>query len=238
MQKNNLLRASSNLAMLQIVARKLGELNEDVVYVGGCATALLVNDPLAMDVRTTLDVDCIIDVISLLQYQKFERKLREKGFKNATQDNVICRWLCDEIILDVMPTDENIFGFGNRWYKEALQNSVAHEISSGILIKSVTAPYFIATKIEAFKSRGNSDLLTSHDFEDIITIIAGRKEIVEEIKNANASLKKHLQLTFQTIVKDDQFEQVLPGHLNEGPLSVVMQRTKMVIERIEKIIEG
>ncbi len=238
MLKNNLLRASSNLAMLQIVAKKLGELNEDVVYVGGCATALLVNDPLAMDVRTTLDVDCIIDVISLLQYQKFERKLRKKGFKNASQDNVICRWLCDEIILDVMPTDEKIFGFGNRWYKEALQNSVTHEISSGILIKSVTAPYFIATKIEAFKSRGNSDLLTSHDFEDIITIIAGRKEIVEEIKNANASLKKHLQLTFQTIVKDDQFERVLPGHLNEGPLSVVMQRTKMVIERIKNIIEG
>lgn len=238
MQKNNLLRASSNLAMLKIVARKLGELNEDVVYVGGCATALLVNDSLAMDVRTTLDVDCIIDVISLLQYQKFEKKLREKGFKNASQDNVICRWLCDEIILDVMPTDEKIFGFGNRWYKEALQNSITHKILPDILIKSVTAPYFIATKIEAFKSRGNSDVLTSHDFEDIITIIAGRKEIVEEIKNSNTLLKKHLQLAFQSIVKDDQFEQVLPGHLNEGPLSVVMQRTKMVIERIKKIIEG
>jgi len=61
MSKNNSLRASSNLAMLKIVANKLGELNKEVVYVGGCATALLVNDPLAMDVRTTLDVDCIIE---------------------------------------------------------------------------------------------------------------------------------------------------------------------------------
>ena len=99
-----------------------------------------------------------------MQYHKFEEKLRKKGFKNASHDNVICRWICDEIILDIMPTDEKIFGFGNRWYKEALQNAVTHEIGSGIQIKSITAPYFIATKIEAFKTRGNNDLLVSHDF--------------------------------------------------------------------------
>src|SRR3989338_1466185 len=238
MVKNNLFRASSNLAMLEIVARKLDELNQDVVYVGGCATALLVNDPLAVDVRTTLDVDCIIDVISLMQYHKFEEKLRKKGFKNASHDNVICRWICDEIILDVMPTDEKIFGFGNRWYKEALQNAVTHEIGSGIKIKSITAPYFIATKIEAFKTRGNNDLLVSHDFEDIITVIAGRKNIVEEIKNANNPLMKHLQKEFEIIKNNDQFERVLPGHLNEGPLSVVMQRVGVVMQRFERIIQG
>lgn len=238
MPKNNLLRASSNLAMLEIVARKLGELNNQVVYVGGCATALLINDPLSVDVRTTLDVDCIIDVISLMEYHKFEEKLRKKGFKNASHENVICRWICDEIILDVMPTDEKIFGFGNRWYKEALKNSTTHEISPGIIIKSVTAPYFIATKIEAFKTRGNNDLLASHDFEDILTIIAGRFEIVDEIKNTNSVLKNHLQKTFQTIMKNDQFLQVLPGHLNEGPLSVVMQRVNRVVQKIEAIIKG
>jgi len=238
MIKDNLLRASSNMAMLKIVANKLGELNQDVVYVGGCATALLVNDPLAVDVRTTLDVDCIIDVISLMQYHKFEEKLRKKGFKNASHDNVICRWICDEIILDVMPTDEKIFGFGNRWYKEALQNAVTHEIGSGIQIKSITAPYFIATKIEAFKTRGDNDLLVSHDFEDIITVIAGRKNIVEEIKNANNPLMKHLQKEFEIIKNNDQFERVLPGHLNEGPLAVVMQRVGVVMQRFERIIQG
>ncbi|MCX7125437.1 MAG: hypothetical protein NTU49_06780, partial [Gammaproteobacteria bacterium] len=184
------------------------------------------------------DVDCIIDVISLMQYHKFEEKLRKKGFKNASHDNVICRWICDEIILDIMPTDEKIFGFGNRWYKEALQNAVTHEIGSGIQIKSITAPYFIATKIEAFKTRGNNDLLVSHDFEDIITVIAGRKNIVEEIKNANNPLMKHLQKEFEIIKNNDQFERVLPGHLNEGPLAVVMQRVGVVMQRFERIIQG
>ncbi len=29
----------------------------------------------------------------------------------------MCRWHFDDVILDVMPTDEEILTFGNRWYK-------------------------------------------------------------------------------------------------------------------------
>lgn len=42
------------------------------------------------------------------------------------------------------------------------------------LLHFLSAPYLLATKIEAFKTRGNSDFLGSHDFEDIITVIAGQ----------------------------------------------------------------
>ena len=107
-------RATSNLKMLEFVARKLGTLNDEVVYLGGCTTALFINDPLSLDVRPTLDVDCIIDVISLGQYYQFEQKLIEKGFHRSMNDDVICRWHFDEIILDVMPTDEQILGWGKR----------------------------------------------------------------------------------------------------------------------------
>jgi len=75
---------SANLAMLKLTAIKLAELNNEVIYLGGCATALLTDDPLAMDARITKDVDCIIDVISLVEYNAFEKKLRQKGFKNAS----------------------------------------------------------------------------------------------------------------------------------------------------------
>src|SRR3990167_5494675 len=103
-------RATSNLKMLELVARKLGELNNEIVYLGGCTTALFINDPLSLDVRPTIDVDCIVDIISLGQYHRFERQLIKKGFKKSLVDDVICRWHYDDIILDVMPTDENILG--------------------------------------------------------------------------------------------------------------------------------
>lgn len=226
-------RASSNLRMLEFVARKLGELNNQVVYLGGCTTALFINDPLSLDIRPTLDVDCIIDVLSLGEYYKFEEKLKEKGFHRSMQDDVTCRWHYDDIILDVMPTDENILGWGNFWYKEAIKHAVTHQIAEDISIKSVTAPYFLATKIEAFKSRGNNDFLGSHDFEDIITVISGCIDISEQVQASSDDLKSHLKLIFNEFLKNDQFTQSLPGHVSDG--LVTMQRVQTVMERIEKL---
>lgn len=232
---NRRARATSNLAMLEIVARKLGRLNDEVVYLGGCTTALFINDPLSLDVRPTRDVDCIIDIISLGQYYQFGEKLSEKGFKKSIEDSVFCRWRHDEIILDVIPTDEKILGFGNRWYKEAMEYAQIHQIADALAIKSVTAPYFLATKIEAFKTRGNNDFLGSHDFEDIITVIGGRVEIADEVALASDELKLHLKQSFEKMLQHDQFELALPGHLSDGP--VTMQRVQIVKDRFRKIIE-
>lgn len=205
------MRATSNLTLLQLAARRLGNLNDNVVYLGGCVTALLINDPSALDVRATVDVDCIIDVISLIEYHKFEKQLITKGFKKSIEDDVICRFRHGAIILDVMPTDEKILGFGNLWYKEAVQHAVNHEIAPDLIIKSITVPYFLATKFEAFKTRGNNDLWSSHDYEDIISVIAGRVNVVEEVARAVPSLKKNLQEQFKQLLQNDQFEQTLPG---------------------------
>src|ERR1700730_2101939 len=112
-------RATANLRMLEFVARKLGPLNEEVVYLGGCSTALFMTDSLLLDVRPTKDVDCIVDIVSRSEYYKFAKKLEKQGFKQSINEPVMCRWRFDDVILDVMPTDEEILTFGNRWYKEA-----------------------------------------------------------------------------------------------------------------------
>jgi hypothetical protein len=208
--------------MLELVARKLDTLNEKIVYLGGCTTALFIDDPLSLDVRPTVDVDCIIDVISLGQYYEFEEQLKEKGFYLSLNDEVTCRWHFDDLILDVMPTEEKILGWGNRWYKEAIKHAIDHQITNDLTIKSVTAPYFLATKLEAFKSRGNNDFLGSHDFEDIITVIAGCIEIADEVNTSSDNLKSYLKLVFGELLNNDQFMQSLPGHVTDGP--VTMQR--------------
>jgi len=205
------------------------------VYLGGCTTVLFINDPLSLDVRPTLNVDCLVDVVSLGEYYNFEKELNKRGFRKSLEDNIICRWHYDEIILDVMPTDEKILGFGNTWYKEALVHTITHQISKDLSIYSVTPVYFVATKIEAFRARGNNDLFASHDFEDIITVIAGRKNIVDEIASASDKLRSYLKKFFDETLKNDQFELVLPGHVTDGPIT--MERTKAVMMRIRKIVE-
>ena len=51
-----------NLAMVEIAAQGLGELCESLVFVGGCATGLLVTAVRAHDIRATEDVDVVARV--------------------------------------------------------------------------------------------------------------------------------------------------------------------------------
>lgn len=112
-----------NLAMLELVASKLEKLCDDVVFLGGYTTALFITDTHTPDARMTFDVDCIVDVISKSEYYQLAEKLREKGFEQSHQDNIICRWHYEDVSLDVMPTDEKILGFSNKWYKSAIQHA-------------------------------------------------------------------------------------------------------------------
>lgn len=235
MQHNRRLRAISNLALLQRAARKLGNLNDDVVYLGGSVIALYINDSLALDVRTTLDVDCIVDLVSLIEYHKFETQLVEIGFEKSLEDDVICRFYNEDVILDVIPTERKILGFGNSWYKKAAQHAIIHQIAGDLVISSISAPYFLATKFEAFKTRGNKDLWASHDYEDIISVLAGRVNLVEEIAVSDPELKESLQSDFIRLLENDQFEPTLPGHVNDGPAT--MYNVQVVINRIRQIID-
>lgn len=124
----------------------------DLVFVGGCVTNLLVTDPAVGDPRPTLDVDAIAAITSYAAYAAFGERLRRLGFvEDTTEGAPLCRWVQANVILDVMPLDEHILGFSNRWYRAAMEAANAIGLSEGLSIRVITAPYFIATKLEAFK---------------------------------------------------------------------------------------
>lgn len=202
----------ANIRLLEFVATKLNELRDEVVFLGGCTTALFIDDPNIPDVRYTFDVDCVVDVISLSQYHKMEKKLKKLGFKQSASEEVICRWYYDDVVLDVMPTDEKILGFGNRWYKDAIENARDYRLASGNSIKTVTATYFLATKLEAFKTRGESDCYASRDFEDIVSVLDGSSAIVDEIKNSKENVRDYLIQTLADIYHGPSFKGAIPGH--------------------------
>ena len=224
----------ANLRMLEFVATKLGAIRNDVVFLGGCTTGLFISDPLVPDVRYTLDVDCIVDVISLNQYHQLEKKLTRQGFKKSIAEDVICRWFYDEVILDVMPTDEKILGFGNRWYKEAIAASIIYPLTDTVEIRIVTAPYFLATKFEAFRTRGKMDCYASHDFEDIVSILDGRNEIVHEINNSDAKLREYLSNSLHEVMNSSSFKGAIPGHFAQYG-SVTDDRIELLEQKLTSI---
>lgn len=226
---------SVNIERIKKAARCLGDLRDKMAFLGGATTGLLVTDSGSPEIRPTLDIDVIIEIISMAEYYQLEALLRSLGFKQSMEkEDPICRWMIDEIILDVMPTNEKILGFSNKWYADALKNSMIFEIEESLKIRMVTAPYFLATKIEAFYGRGKNDFLFSHDMEDIITIIDGRKEIIEEIKKSPEGLKIFLSLAFNEFLQNDSFIESLSGHLLPDPAS--QGRLPILIRRIENLV--
>ena len=103
-----------NLEILTTAVEQLGELVDELVFLGGCATGLLITDPAGPPIRITRDVDAIVQVMSRSDYHDLERRLRAQGFvEDMSADAPVCRWKGSDVILDIMPTDARILGFGN-----------------------------------------------------------------------------------------------------------------------------
>lgn len=227
---------SIHTEMIKQVAGRLGPLRSKVVFLGGSATGFHITDKAAPEIRATKDVDIIVEVASVVEYHRLEKTLIELGFfQKIQEDDPICRWYVNDAIVDVMPTEENILGFSNRWYQQAIKNSVKIKLEPDLEILIVTAPYFLGTKLDAFFGRGKGDYLVSHDMEDIINFINGRVEILEDVKNAEPNLKDFIIKSFQGFLADELFLDALPGHLLPDQAS--QARRSIVLERIKKIAE-
>ncbi len=102
------------------MAHAPGPLRERVVFVGGCATGLLVTNPAAADVRPTEDVDAIVEVTTLAGDHALRPLLAERGFRQTMEANTpALRWYWNRMQLDLVPVDEKVMGFANRWYRLA-----------------------------------------------------------------------------------------------------------------------
>jgi len=225
-----------NLEILMLAVDRLGALTDEMVFLGGCATGLLITDIAAPPIRVTRDVDAIVKVTSLADYHQLSAKLRIQGFKEDVSDDApICRWVANNIILDVMPTDSEILGFGNQWYSLAMEKSELIVLPSGKSIHMVSAPYFLITKLEAFDGRGNGDYLLSHDIEDIVAVFDGRPEIVEEVKQADHVLVKALSDGLNNKLQDSRFIDAISGHMPTDEAS--QARVSIVLKKIREIAE-
>jgi hypothetical protein len=65
-----------NRGVIKKIALALGEINEQVVYVGGAVVSLYINDPAADDVRPTKDIDISMSLVTLGELETMRERLR------------------------------------------------------------------------------------------------------------------------------------------------------------------
>lgn len=226
-----------NVAMMELVAERLGEhLRDELVFVGGAVAGLLITDPAQPSIRPTEDVDLIVQAAAKADYHRVENRLRRRGFVNDFgADAPICRWRIGATVVDLMPTQTAILGFSNRWYPLAFETADETRLPSGTSIRLLTAPAFLATKLEAFGGRGKGDFLFSHDLGDIISIIDGRETLVGECRDAPDELRAYLREWMGRLLSTRAFREALPGHLpgdsaNQGRLPDLETKLRLLAE--------
>lgn len=203
---------NKNTQMIEIIALGLKHLLDKVVFTGGATVSLYIEDQGSSEPRPTFDVDCVIEV-SYKELAEFEEELNKLGFTYPTQEAPICRWEFSKIQVDFIPLDEAVLGFSNKWHRIGSKNFVNYKLRKNIKIKIFPAPIFIASKFEAFKSRGQKDYRTSQDIEDIVAVLNGREKIYEEIKTVDKTVKKYLVDEFHKILNDRSFSEIIYSHL-------------------------
>ena len=211
---------------------KLRDVGFDRAFLGGSVLSLLVTDPMVDTVRVTKDVDVMMGVRTRKEFHALDATLERLGFTHdLREDAPICRWICDGITVDVLPIREEVLGWNSRWFEEALANAVPI-MCQGHPVKVVSAPYFVALKLEAFEERGNRDFIASTDFEDVICLFNGRESIVHEIAECD-SLKAKLAGRFTSYLQSPDLKDAIEGFVQTE--SNPELRFKQILDRFTAV---
>lgn len=198
---------------------------------GRGAAGLLISDPGASPVRPTEDVDLVVEAVHYTAYHNFCGALAKRGFsQHPENDDPICRWRREGLVVDIMPLDETILGFSNHGYIPAFETRQVLTLPRGSIIRHIDAPHFLATKLTAFEGRGEGDYAMSHDLEDLVRMVDGRPEIVGEVAASDTELRVHIASSIRAIRADRFFVEAFPAYFDDGP-----ERARIVDKRLQSL---
>ena len=107
-------------------------------------------------------------------------------------------------------------------------------LPNGSTIRLVTPAWFLATKLAAFGDRGRRDPMASHDLEDLIFVIDGRREIVADFATAPPDLRAYVAAQLSKFLARGDAEVLVAAHLM--PDSDSQDRLPFVLDRIRGLI--
>lgn len=221
-------------AMLEKVATALGpELCQQMTFVGGCTTGLLLTDEYTLEqVRLTDDVDLIVHTMGYNAFHVLQEQLKKQGFSipASTDDAPICAMNLGDLRVDFMPDDDSL-GFTNRWYKDAMATASSYSLTDSLSIRLVSPVYFVTTKLEAYKGRGHNDPLGSRDVEDILNLVDGRERLLEEIKAAPVDVQSYIAKEISRLLRVSDFEYAVQSQARGNA-----QRADVLFERLDALV--
>lgn len=223
--------STQSITRIKAVYNALDDLQDKVVFVGGAVVALYANR-VVLDPRPTDDIDLIVEVLNYRDHAALEEKLHQKGFVNDQESGIACRYRVQGITVDIMPTTDRSFGFDSMWYESGFKKAIPITIDNKHTILILSAPYYIATKLEAFRDRGHGDGRTSQDFEDIVFILNNRSSIWSEIDQADEQVRNYIFSEFSQLLSEPNLFEWVFSHADRSN----QMATSSIIMSLEALV--
>lgn len=212
-----------NIEMVQNVAKALGDLKDQVVFVGGASVSLYLDLTVAEEVRPTEDVDVIIEIVSGGEYQELSMKLLKMKFNpDQSIGAPLCRWKYLGMTIDIMPIDEKVLGFSNQFYKKGIKKKMTYKLPDGQSIFVLPLDLFLATKLEAFFNRGLNDPRMSSDLEDLVALLLDAKDFNSILTSQNEI--SYIRESFKRIFNDRDCLEAIEGFAPTGTMLNIKNR--------------
>jgi len=202
------------------VARALEPIREhQFVFAGASILPLLLNDPAAPPPRPTIDVDVVVTVISYGKWQILQGRLRDCGFLVRADVPVgkarLCLFHLGKLEVDIMPVDMPEIGCQSRILELGFKYAEPHQIEEDLVINALSAPSFLAAKLEAFEDRGLRDLPVSKDLGDIVMLLDGRIGLAGEVEQAPPEIRRFIADKMGRLLANGQVLDVISDMLRE-----------------------
>ncbi len=201
-----------NLEVLAQVAMGLGDLINQVVFVGGAVVSLYADSEFSDLVRPTYDIDIAVDLLTYSDQVAFQELFTKRGFHPDIHSSTLVRYHFNNIQVDLMSTMSSVLGESNSWYKPGFDNRM-NVVLEDLAFPILPVDYFLATKFEAFNNRGKN-YYTSKDFEDIVHILNYNESLVDTIRSSELLVQKFLVEEIRKVKSDFSYPLNIEAHLD------------------------
>jgi hypothetical protein len=221
------------LILFRNTAKRMEAMLDQLVFAGGCATALLFSEQGFIRPNPPQWLDVIASSDGELGHTGLTIKLKEMGMREDTTVGR-GRWKMGALTVCFWNVDPVFSPFSSRFMRDAYAMPRRVAATPEMKVKLVNPAFFLALKIEAFQGRGQGSFQTSDDLNDLVSILSARAELAFDLKLAAPQVRSFVQRNLAELKPKHEFQEAMRRILagDEARIELAQSRLNELV-RIE-----